>query len=652
MNNLNIDTCTSTDGRNHEDHETSEKEIETETDAEGGYTPFNEIPYSNARLISATVYHDSNDNDKNDAANYGNNQNNNELVDGNEGGALFTFGKSSQVEDGYEYSFCNANNDFDDDDDDDDYDETKPHEEVFYANGYTEDADVDTDTDAGHEDTPMDFMAIAEQALQCLDLEYTETIKRDQHQLITPDPGKVDNTEHIETMELHATTGEEDKLQTNSESDTDEHALEDELEHEHEHERAPTKSSKIIPPIDAKAVSAVIQNISLATNLEKKFQKWNTNKRYTDTGTHTQKSESQQSLRQSQSQSHPIIPKKQLMSFQPNRKSDKAKSAAANLSRSATLAESINRLFFNTDTSSISTSTSTSTNMHMNMNIAMHRETYIHIDDEVFVIHCVGADRVECHTRDTISKAFAPIIKWIHQYQHFESGLEMNETSTSMRTSASTSDIHTTSTARNESIFRFPKHLRIELLGPNVPIHAQHFDTMNLLPTIPGRLETATVICKNCMYHDYLEDLETETCDDDKVGQSMKFPNLAIAYNAGIWGYTDWHPTLRKLNEFKRPVPFVITAYTLPEAEDDAEVLDEILPDVGAGALTANTNSGDDSVMNGKKIENKCLWTAEKNPYASRVVRETSSNDNIYFENGAWQALLMGKHTDTSTSAC
>ena len=72
----------------------------------------------------------------------------------------------------------------------------------------------------------------------------------------------------------------------------------------------------------------------------------------------------------------------------------------------------------------------------------------------------------------------------------------------------------------------------------------------------------------------------------------------------------------------------MITSYTLPEAEDDAEVLEEVL--FGA--------ENDEYVP----INEMCLWGAEINPFASRIVRETKSSNNTYYENGAWQAYLMG----------
>jgi len=66
-------------------------------------------------------------------------------------------------------------------------------------------------------------------------------------------------------------------------------------------------------------------------------------------------------------------------------------------------------------------------------------------------------------------------------------------------------------------------------------------------------------------------------------------------------------------------IPFVITAYTVQEAEDDTEV-------VAANAKAC------------------CLWSAEINPFGSRKKRETASaaHGREYRENGAWQAWRLG----------
>jgi hypothetical protein len=332
---------------------------------------------------------------------------------------------------------------------------------------------------------------------------------------------------------------------------------------------------------------------------------------------------------------------KQLLAFK--RHSEKAKVATANLTRSATLAEAMERIFLQHSTKNDVTTTIATTTRALNMTTKMMNQ---YNRNDVFVIHCIGADHVECQSRQTIKKMFQPIIKWIHEYNDNIAQNHVTYCST-----AHENDESSITSSPGNSFLSTIKHLRIELLGPNVPKHSEEFGTMNLLPNIiPGRLHSATVVCKNCMYHDYLHASQTCSKDDINVHYPIK-PNLVIAYNAGIWGYTDWHPTLKSLCSLNWPVPFIITAYTIYEAEDDAQVVEEIMEEwnrSSGGYIDRDTSTATISNRphNDTTIDTKrCLWSAELNPYASRIVKETTSSDHIYHENGAWQAYLMGNFT-------
>ncbi len=567
-----------------EKHEICEKQ-ETSSDAElevndnnPGYTPFDEIPYSTAQLYSASF--------QDQPGNGG------DHTDGRaEVGALFTFGTSSKVEDGYQYSFCNG-------DEEDDYDETQPHEEVFDASGVA--LTEEREEDIGDVSNGIDFHALAEQALQSLDFEYQQIVQSSETSV------QVSNDYALGTnasMGVDSATLDADGCEISTGIDESQMtSITQTVKEPSTVIAADTKS------IDTNAISLAIEKITLQSpNLDIKFQKW----------------KKQHQIKQNPQYKHSLIHNKPLMAF--HRPSDKAKSATANLSRSATLAESIDRLFIKPNAST----GNTDVDIPITKNIAKYSEQYNYKTDDVFVIHCIGADRVECQTRETIITAFGPIVKWIHQYHHFENGLNSKESGSDLKT------VQDSDGAAPSMAFSWPKHLRIELLGPNVPMHSEKFGSINLLPPIPGRLKSATIFCKNCMYHDYLHELEDpkeELYGGESCIDPMQFPNLVIAYNAGIWGYTDWHPTLCRLDRIKRPVPFVITAYTLPEAEDDSEVFEEVLH------LKEETENKVGKIP----INDRCLWDAEVNVYASRVVRETKSNDNTYYENGAWQAYLMG----------
>jgi len=62
------------------------------------------------------------------------------------------------------------------------------------------------------------------------------------------------------------------------------------------------------------------------------------------------------------------------------------------------------------------------------------------------------------------------------------------------------------------------------------------------------------------------------------VGKSSNTatPDLIIAFNAGVWGYDSWKPTMERLVGLQKSIPFVVTAYTLQEAEDDYETIKDI----------------------------------------------------------------------------
>lgn len=93
-----------------------------------------------------------------------------------------------------------------------------------------------------------------------------------------------------------------------------------------------------------------------------------------------------------------------------------------------------------------------------------------------------------------------------------------------------------------------------------------------------------------------------------------------LFFEAGVWGYNEWRPTIECLNSLDIPVPMVITAYTLEEALEDADVIEETV--FGSAAMA--------------------LWVPEINPFGSRVVRNVATSPNEYRENQAWQCFMLG----------
>ncbi|KAL3904272.1 MAG: hypothetical protein SGILL_010132, partial [Bacillariaceae sp.] len=146
----------------------------------------------------------------------------------------------------------------------------------------------------------------------------------------------------------------------------------------------------------------------------------------------------------------------------------------------------------------------------------------------------------------------------------------------------------------------------------------------------------AIVTCHNGVYHEFLQEARNNNAQEKTEGEKIA-PDLAVAFNAGIWGYQEWEATIQylALHESSLPaIPFVITAYTLSECREDCSVISNA---VGAGG---DNNDGKVSTPDAYKAQ--VLWEPEENPFGSHVVRDTKSSDDEYRENSCWQAWLLG----------
>ena len=116
------------------------------------------------------------------------------------------------------------------------------------------------------------------------------------------------------------------------------------------------------------------------------------------------------------------------------------------------------------------------------------------------------------------------------------------------------------------------------------------------------------------LYHEFLQ--EQTSLTDSSI-------DLIISFNAGIWGYDSWKPTLQYLRvaheTTKKKIPLVVTAYTLWEAQEDYKVLQETFAQSFSLA-----------------------WKPQLNPFGSHMTRPTSTappqQTEAYRENAAWQA--------------
>eukprot|EP01082_Thalassiosira_pseudonana_P011384 g9703.t1 g9703 contig4:377242-379185(-) len=298
-----------------------------------------------------------------------------------------------------------------------------------------------------------------------------------------------------------------------------------------------------------------------------------------------------QSIQQSQMHQkllhHTIIPPGPLAAFR--RHTPKAKASAHNLSRSATMAETVERLW---------------------PLICFRRRMKEAQSINTFSIHILGSDGVECSSEELVRKAVGPFVRWLDAALH-----------SGALSSAGESATPTVDT------------LQVEFSGPNMPdfILGREVDLLPQSNTQPKGLSSAKAIFQRREYHESVKDGDATA------------PDLAIAFNAGIWGYDSWKPTLAYMlskdtthddeSKDEGGTLFVITAYTVEECEDDAEVVVEVAGEVATKRKDASTS----------KVAHQ-IWAPEPNPFSSRLERKTASapQGRLYFENGAWQAWLLG----------
>jgi hypothetical protein len=211
---------------------------------------------------------------------------------------------------------------------------------------------------------------------------------------------------------------------------------------------------------------------------------------------------------------------------------------------------------------------------------AIHRLSCL--KSERLVIHIVGADHVECSSQDQQRTLFGPLVRWIGALENS------------------------------------PAHIVICLVGPNVPADAPNRPPLDLMPKTSSSLVSATASCYEGVYHEWIQQQE-----NGNIGFCPA--DIVIAFNAGLWGYDEWVATIKALCESSLAIPFISTAYTIQECEDDAEVIESV-----ASLSTAK--------------EAKRLWKAEANPFSSRQIRETKTavSGRQYRENAAWQAWKLG----------
>lgn len=126
-------------------------------------------------------------------------------------------------------------------------------------------------------------------------------------------------------------------------------------------------------------------------------------------------------------------------------------------------------------------------------------------------------------------------------------------------------------------------------------------------------------------------------------------PDVLFLFNAGLWGYDDWIPTLKHLlvgttatrpPTWSRLAAVVITSYCAEEAEDDMDTVERLLSNVGdKGGSHGSADLDEQDLDTTGTVE--WLWRPEVNPHRSLVERKSACADEgrKLFENHSWQAI-------------
>ena len=151
--------------------------------------------------------------------------------------------------------------------------------------------------------------------------------------------------------------------------------------------------------------------------------------------------------------------------------------------------------------------------------------------------------------------------------------------------------------------------LEILLCGPNCCNPAARVADTDGAPTREARPTVdsgpALVIRRSPrLYHELVDDPRGE----------IRPPHLAIALNAGLWGYDSWSDSIRLCVRLE--VPLVVTAYNAGEADEDEDLVDE---------------------LGGHVV--RWRWRTEPNPWRSlvaepRITREGSRGEGLAVELG------------------
>ena len=214
------------------------------------------------------------------------------------------------------------------------------------------------------------------------------------------------------------------------------------------------------------------------------------------------------------------------------------------------------------------------------------------------------------------------------------------------------------------------RSLQLSFIGPNL---MGSKPSSNKMLFDVGKI-AISVEFHTCLYHEHYI--------IQRKNNTFGRPDMVLMLNAGIWGYKSWLPTLDAFDMMSRDersddIPdcfnsqlqvtearsikeiinegslFVVTSYTVEEAEDDEDTIREhfnkecIPVDLNSHVpeISGKHSATSESMANTSSIairgEPEWLWEAEVSPFRSleQVERLTKVPGREYYPNHAWQCF-------------
>lgn len=203
--------------------------------------------------------------------------------------------------------------------------------------------------------------------------------------------------------------------------------------------------------------------------------------------------------------------------------------------------------------------------------------------------------------------------------------------------------------------------LRLVLCGPNVPRELNGTRHDCFAHVSKGK---CTMINEERLFPDDGSTLAVHLAYSSSlyhhIPHQLEAPHALFLFNAGLWGYDDWRPTLDHVlfGPAARPglsprTAMVITSYCEEEADDDMDTIEKLvsqrrhqpgLDERGErGDIPQDVSADDGEQGSNQAADVQWLWQPELNPHRSLVVRESKCAEpgRLMFENHYWQAVQL-----------